>query len=133
MHSKLLLSVGVASIAMTAALVSAPVSAHTNGQDTPKPAIHNQKQPDTKKDCDKPKSTPTPTPTPKPSKSPTPTPKPSTKPSVSPTPTPTPAGKGEVKGAATELPETGAEAGLSMLVGLPTLGLVGRAYLRSRR
>jgi hypothetical protein len=63
----------------------------------------------------------------------------------SPVPTPAPTGKGshddkgEVKGtsttpqpAPTTLPDTGASAGLSALLGLPTLALAGRAYLRSR-
>jgi hypothetical protein len=72
------------------------------------------------KDCPKPGAA---TPSPKPSTSPSP----STKPGQ---------GSGQTLGSSTEpqptqLPETGA--GLSALVGLPTLTLAGRAYLRSRK
>jgi len=66
-------------------------------------------------------------------------PKPATQ---TPAPTPTP-GQGQVLSTTqvpaqvalpTELPKTGAStAGLSALVGLPTLAVTGRAYLRSRQ
>ena len=74
-----------------------------------------------KADCDKHNSTPTPTPTP------------SHTPSVSPTPSKSPAVLGAATEQPTALPETGAEAGLSVLIGLPAVGVAARAYLRSRR
>jgi hypothetical protein len=47
--------------------------------------------------------------------------------------TPTPSASPETgKGGPATLPDTGATAGLSALLGLPTLALAGRAYLRSR-
>jgi hypothetical protein len=66
-------------------------------------------------------------------------------PKSTPTPTPTPTpGKGEVLSTSTTapaqlqalpatLPDTGAEGGLSALIGIPAMALAGRAYLRSRR
>ena len=73
-------------------------------------------------DCPKPpKQTPAPTPTPTPGKGQVL--------STTQTPAPTPA-----VAKPTVLPQTGAStAGLSALVGLPTLAVTGRAYLRSRR
>jgi outer membrane biosynthesis protein TonB len=133
MRSKALLAAGLVTAATAGLLLVAPVaSAHSTNTTQTKHEDTN------KKDCGK---KPTPSPTPKPSHSPSPTPTPSTtpKPSTTPTPTPTPGGKGgNVLGDSTQaqpasLPETGAEAGLSALIGLPAVGVAARAYLRSRR
>lgn len=136
---------GLASAAIMAATATPALACSHPVQ---KPAVHqNENVVVQKKDCDhKVVVTPKPTPTPAPT---------STKKDCDhKTVTVTTPGKGDAKGQTlsstttqpaaqtvaktttqpmpTELPKTGSTAGLSTLLGLPTLALAGRAYLRSR-
>jgi outer membrane biosynthesis protein TonB len=146
----IIMKIAITTLASAAIMATTAGPAMACSHPVQKPAVHQHvAQPKhvklvvQKKDCDH-KVAVTPKPTPKP------TPKTVVKnkdcdhnvvttPKPTPTPIPVETGKGQVLSAAsteaaqplpTKLPDTGA--GLSALIGLPTLALAGRAYLRSR-